>query len=644
MPKHACTIPILVTVTFAIVSYRHFGTVPAFHQLPVAESIPHNRSFSSSATCFSQGKWVEGENFHNRPYVPIDPWQKACETAGREYRNWTWQPAETELCPLLLRRMNNANLCEIISNIPPEGEREQHPHIFRLLLVGDSLSFQMFASMVYAYGIDHGDAAEANQVNRHRRTQADICDGLATLTFIRNDFLIEGACEYCLDFWSEASSADVLLFNRGAHVLSNEQTVTQVQNFSRLLRTLVLDATQSSDQFSSRPKIFWRNTVPGHEMCDDVIQPFSPKTSKPLPHGWDSIPEQNALMLEILDQESIPFIFLDVFSLTRDRADRHIGGGDCLHYCLPGPPDTWVQMFIVALEDSNSLSAIRSWRYKRQQQVLPSTSIRKQQRSQPFVFVHWHVPKTYGMSLVRYFYESRCIVHTIISSTHYVRTLDSLFANISSSDSFEPDFCAILHIHAGSSPPFMRTRSLTSLLRQELVRRGGALHELVVLREPNEYVLSYFNYVCLIQNNCGEGHSHSLQEFNSYAIPNLQAKYLTWGHVGGWRTAGKCPSLQFDDQFKNCTVTEETCKELNTALLDVNVVPASVLELFVTEVLSDLIYRRHGVKLSHENSFEESSLLRGKKLSHNSSLVYPRSSCDRDLYLTSIKKSRADLD
>lgn len=35
---------------------------------------------------------------------------------------------------------------------------------------------------------------------------------------------------------------------------------------------------------------------------------------------------------------------LDAYTPTVLRSDSHIGGHDCLHYCVPGPADTWVVM------------------------------------------------------------------------------------------------------------------------------------------------------------------------------------------------------------------------------------------------------------------------------------------------------------
>ena len=64
---------------------------------------------------------------------------------------------------------------------------------------------------------------------------------------------------------------------------------------------------------------------------------------------------------------SVCEIYLDAFELSNQRIDRHIGhihrsGGkgytdDCLHYCLPGPPDDWnalLKELIVRSRDAES--------------------------------------------------------------------------------------------------------------------------------------------------------------------------------------------------------------------------------------------------------------------------------------------------
>ena len=64
--------------------------------------------------------------------------------------------------------------------------------------------------------------------------------------------------------------------------------------------------------------------------------------------NWHRYDAQNALIEEIL-VKAIPrgrLRVVDAFKISNRRADRHVGINlngqlDCLHYCLPGPPDHW---------------------------------------------------------------------------------------------------------------------------------------------------------------------------------------------------------------------------------------------------------------------------------------------------------------
>lgn len=45
---------------------------------------------------------------------------------------------------------------------------------------------------------------------------------------------------------------------------------------------------------------------------------------------------------------------LDVYSPTHVRADSHIGGSDCLHYCVPGPADHWTMLLYNIILEARS--------------------------------------------------------------------------------------------------------------------------------------------------------------------------------------------------------------------------------------------------------------------------------------------------
>ena len=551
--------------------------------------------------CISFGKYVKGPRFFEPPYVPADPWQSCLH---KPYENWVWQ-SDSLQCQRLMSNLERLKLCDV------SAMSAKHNSI---LLVGDSLTFQMFASAVLQYGSSPEAAGEAQQNNRLGRTSALICDGSINMTFIRNDYLVEGGCKYCNDFWDDARKSGVLIFNRGAHVLDNTVTASQMVEFSR--RVTDMWRARGEEQI-----IFWRNTVPGHDNCDFFREPNKTTTWSVAehPHGWHLIPQQNELMVKILRQFPVKFELIDAYSVTVDRADRHQGGGDCLHYCLPGPPDFWLQLFTWALD----------MRLSNQEKLIRST--------RPTVLIYWHVPKTYGMTLTKFWKtSSRCTVFDVSAAGHFLSMLDE-FNNMFASKTLKvaQNFCAILHVHAGSAPPFMRTRHIVQTLETSLQKHNGKLYELVTIREPNAHVLSYFNYVCLLQNDCGDAHNHTVDEFNTHAVPDLQAKYLMFGHVGGWRTYGMCPSHRYEPIQASCYITPSICLEIRRALAKVIVIASERWTDFLSNELSLLLSDEQTNTMVHENALGEE--FGERRLNHSPLLIYPASACDLELYNDAIR-------
>ena len=68
--------------------------------------------------------------------------------------------------------------------------------------------------------------------------------------------------------------------------------------------------------------------------------------------GWKVFPWQSGRVILPLMQRlrakppfskySHRFLYLDVFPSIKLRADQHPSDLDCLHYCLPGPLDSWI--------------------------------------------------------------------------------------------------------------------------------------------------------------------------------------------------------------------------------------------------------------------------------------------------------------
>jgi len=316
------------------------GGAPAPAAAPsVLEVAPSVRT--APLACFQSGEWIEGPRFHERPYRPMDAWQSSCDRHGsrRQYGNWLWR-SHAPNCEHAVSDIYSLSLC---------GDIAARNKVTNITIVGDSLNFQMFASLVLTYGDNSSQPSESDQCNRRRPVvSAMLCRGRVRLRYIRNDRLIEkgdiqkGPCEYCSSFWDIISRSDVALFNRGSHYVDPA--------------TLLIETTTFASRLSSYPHVaaFWRTTLPGHPGCDRFTTP-TPSTERfvnsPLPYHWDEFASQNSLAVAVLRKVARPRVsIVDIYNFTIGRRDRHQGKGDCLHYCLPGPPDDWVRLFIYALK------------------------------------------------------------------------------------------------------------------------------------------------------------------------------------------------------------------------------------------------------------------------------------------------------
>ncbi|EOD17928.1 hypothetical protein EMIHUDRAFT_195898 [Emiliania huxleyi CCMP1516] len=278
------------------------GDAPAPAAAPsVLEVAPSVRT--APLACFQSGEWIEGPHFHERPYRPMDAWQSSCDRHGsrRQYGNWLWR-SHAPNCEHAVSDIYSLSLC---------GDIAARNKVTNITIVGDSLNFQMFASLVLTYGDNSRD-------------------------------IQKGPCEYCSSFWDIISRSDVALFNRGSHYVDPA--------------TLLIETTTFASRLSSYPHVaaFWRTTLPGHPGCDRFTTP-TPSTERfvnsPLPYHWDEFASQNSLAVAVLRKVARPRVsIVDIYNFTIGRRDRHQGKGDCLHYCLPGPPDDWVRLFIYALK------------------------------------------------------------------------------------------------------------------------------------------------------------------------------------------------------------------------------------------------------------------------------------------------------
>jgi hypothetical protein len=318
--------------------------------------------------CFTVGVYQEHSGTQP-PYEPVDEWQQ-CK--GRStWHDWRWMPAtlptsnagsggsvimkDNGWCATAgtaaLGVLSRAELCSSLQDA-------------NVLIVGDSLSFQTFASLVLRTG-DENTAQFSTETNQHASFDQNIagpvvslCNHHASVQFIRNDRLFESPHNKnhgTAPFWATAAKKDVLLFNRGAHFEADaKRVVHEMELFAENLKKM-----------PAHQKVFYRTTVPGHPNCmNENDGPWPPtKVASTFgehanvgcadnhcavgpPHNWGHIKQRNGMIVQTIQRNAPGIVtYVDAFSLSISRGDRHQSAEDCLHYCLPGPPDTWVDVF-----------------------------------------------------------------------------------------------------------------------------------------------------------------------------------------------------------------------------------------------------------------------------------------------------------
>ena len=235
----------------------------------------------------------------------------------------------------------------------------------RILLVGDSLQehFYFYFGLIGTQNMDLvSNAMIQHSVVTINCTEHDFLP--IELFFTRSDRLFIDGVSY-----EEATSytnyvdhpfihlvqehdISLLLLNRGAHYVND---INFVRNLDQLFQYLVKTYENVS--------IVFRNTSPGHPDCNDQL--YSPPLSEPPDleknrgshdfdsahrYHWSEFVHQNSLVQTLIAKQYPSIILLDIATPTILRADHHVGGDDCLHYCCHSVVDHWLLLFINAME------------------------------------------------------------------------------------------------------------------------------------------------------------------------------------------------------------------------------------------------------------------------------------------------------
>jgi hypothetical protein len=142
-------------------------------------------------------------------------------------------------------------------------------------------------------------------------------------------------------------AALVVVVNRGAHYTPDQHFVTEAE---RILHTVVHQPRALT--------VIWRDTPPGHANCTSYSGPLQTRQREhALPHHWGDFRRQNELISNLLAKKFPGVWYMDAYSPTSLRPDRHEGAHDCLHYRFPSALFHWGRLLynILKLEASVEL-------------------------------------------------------------------------------------------------------------------------------------------------------------------------------------------------------------------------------------------------------------------------------------------------
>ncbi|CAH1767867.1 3289_t:CDS:1, partial [Entrophospora sp. SA101] len=137
---------------------------------------------------------------------------------------------------------------------------------------------------------------------------------------------------------------NVIILNTGHHYQDDELFIASLITMVNFVR-----------ERSPNSLIIYKASTVGHLNCSNLQHPLKDERSyseiDELPYNWNLIHKQNIMAKKII--EAAGGVYMDVEKLMETRIDGHIGGQDCLRWCIPGPADVWLDLLFFILNELN---------------------------------------------------------------------------------------------------------------------------------------------------------------------------------------------------------------------------------------------------------------------------------------------------
>eukprot|EP00252_Welwitschia_mirabilis_P003373 TRINITY_DN13451_c0_g1_i1.p1 TRINITY_DN13451_c0_g1~~TRINITY_DN13451_c0_g1_i1.p1 ORF type:complete len:295 (-),score=8.97 TRINITY_DN13451_c0_g1_i1:199-1083(-) len=269
--------------------------------------------------------------------------------AHPDYGNWTvretlkWVWRSNSSCPI--KHLERGQFCRVLGEV--KGN---------VLVVGDSINHLVQWSLLNNLLRGKSDPQVFTDSTNNRTTEGfRVCgdvlggDRAFKIGFVRNDRLstipeghivndtyhnfLEWPWLHLINPWN----IKLLILNKGAHFENDQIYLSSLQKTLSTLSSLHPDL----------PVIF-RDTPPGHKNCMSFEGPIADRQRlQEDKYHWSEFKRQNALARKAVEEAA--YVYVNADAVLNRRADGHINEKDCLHYCIPGPLDSLVELLFNVL-------------------------------------------------------------------------------------------------------------------------------------------------------------------------------------------------------------------------------------------------------------------------------------------------------
>ncbi|CAG8455517.1 10104_t:CDS:1 [Paraglomus occultum] len=258
----------------------------------------------------------------------------------REDVKYVWTtPSE---CPM--PKLTRTEVCSLISGVS-------------MMIVGDLVHWQLH-DLLLDYFHDGPTQCYGEQFCKKHILCHDDTRKQSSMKFMRNDLVSSVRKNPVLEAHGKPNGTNVeltyillsahynmFIINRGHHY-QDDATFR-----SGLVATLKEIRNRSPNAI-----IIYKATTIGHLGCNEAEKPLDKLPTdaelESLPYHWGDIHKQNLIAKEIVNAAG--GIFMDVETMMAYRIDGHIGGQDCLRWCIPGPADVWLDLLFYIVKEVKS--------------------------------------------------------------------------------------------------------------------------------------------------------------------------------------------------------------------------------------------------------------------------------------------------